>query len=208
MAWLLACLLDRPYPDVRATAPAFLPERPRNPPAGDRQSPAPGETSHVRQGLQIFRQGARPTDRQPACCRVGDSISTSWRMVWTICSCVPGNNSTALRFRFGSRVHFSRLSWACNPSFNGVPYSIIFALSSFAFHVTRNGMTDIAQPVTEAPVRPRSRWILTTFSASATPFSLLADRPRARPQRRQSIVAIKNVTINEPFFAGHFPGLR
>ncbi len=25
--------------------------------------------------------------------------------------------------------------------------------------------------------------------------------------RRQRIVAIKNVTINEPFFAGHFPGL-
>ena len=26
-------------------------------------------------------------------------------------------------------------------------------------------------------------------------------------RRKQRIVAIKNVTINEPFFAGHFPGL-
>jgi 3-hydroxyacyl-[acyl-carrier-protein] dehydratase len=26
-------------------------------------------------------------------------------------------------------------------------------------------------------------------------------------KRKESIVAIKNVTINEPFFAGHFPGL-
>ncbi len=26
-------------------------------------------------------------------------------------------------------------------------------------------------------------------------------------ERRKRIVAIKNVTINEPFFAGHFPGL-
>ena len=26
-------------------------------------------------------------------------------------------------------------------------------------------------------------------------------------ERKQSIVAIKNVTINEPFFVGHFPGL-
>src|SRR6202023_13168 len=26
-------------------------------------------------------------------------------------------------------------------------------------------------------------------------------------KRKQRIVAIKNVTINEPFFAGHFPGL-
>ena len=27
------------------------------------------------------------------------------------------------------------------------------------------------------------------------------------PLRRERIVAIKNITINEPFFAGHFPGL-
>src|ERR1700746_1618899 len=26
-------------------------------------------------------------------------------------------------------------------------------------------------------------------------------------KRKERIVAIKNVTINEPFFAGHFPGL-
>ncbi|MGA7359517.1 MAG: 3-hydroxyacyl-[acyl-carrier-protein] dehydratase FabZ, partial [Candidatus Sulfotelmatobacter sp.] len=26
-------------------------------------------------------------------------------------------------------------------------------------------------------------------------------------KRKESIVAIKNVTINEPFFNGHFPGL-
>lgn len=37
------------------------------------------------------------------------------------------------------------------------------------------------------------------------PF-LLIDRV-IEIQRRERIVAIKNVTINEPFFAGHFPGL-
>jgi len=37
------------------------------------------------------------------------------------------------------------------------------------------------------------------------PF-LLIDRV-LELQRRQRIVAIKNVTINEPFFVGHFPGL-
>jgi 3-hydroxyacyl-[acyl-carrier-protein] dehydratase len=37
------------------------------------------------------------------------------------------------------------------------------------------------------------------------PF-LLIDRV-LELQRRRRIVAIKNVTINEPFFAGHFPGL-
>src|ERR1051326_7885431 len=36
------------------------------------------------------------------------------------------------------------------------------------------------------------------------PF-LLIDRV-VEIQRKQRIVAIKNVTINEPFFAGHFPG--
>jgi 3-hydroxyacyl-[acyl-carrier-protein] dehydratase len=35
---------------------------------------------------------------------------------------------------------------------------------------------------------------------------LLIDRVLAL-KRKESIVAIKNVTINEPFFAGHFPGL-
>lgn len=37
------------------------------------------------------------------------------------------------------------------------------------------------------------------------PF-LLIDRV-LELKRKQSIVAVKNVTINEPFFAGHFPGL-
>jgi 3-hydroxyacyl-[acyl-carrier-protein] dehydratase len=37
------------------------------------------------------------------------------------------------------------------------------------------------------------------------PF-LLIDRVLALTRKR-SIVAIKNVTINEPYFAGHFPGL-
>src|ERR1700719_5065633 len=37
------------------------------------------------------------------------------------------------------------------------------------------------------------------------PF-LLIDRV-LEIKRKERIVAIKNVTINEPFFAGHFPGL-
>lgn len=36
------------------------------------------------------------------------------------------------------------------------------------------------------------------------PFSLLDKVIEVEPQKR--IVAIKNVTINEPFFQGHFPG--
>jgi 3-hydroxyacyl-[acyl-carrier-protein] dehydratase len=37
------------------------------------------------------------------------------------------------------------------------------------------------------------------------PF-LLIDRV-LELKRKESIIAVKNVTINEPFFAGHFPGL-
>jgi 3-hydroxyacyl-[acyl-carrier-protein] dehydratase len=37
------------------------------------------------------------------------------------------------------------------------------------------------------------------------PFLLIDHVPDMR--RRERITAIKNVTINEPFFAGHFPGL-
>ncbi len=37
------------------------------------------------------------------------------------------------------------------------------------------------------------------------PF-LLIDRV-LELKRKERIVAVKNVTINEPFFAGHFPGL-
>jgi 3-hydroxyacyl-[acyl-carrier-protein] dehydratase len=37
------------------------------------------------------------------------------------------------------------------------------------------------------------------------PFLLIDRVPDIR--RRERITAIKNVTINEPFFAGHFPGL-
>ncbi|MCK5528474.1 MAG: 3-hydroxyacyl-ACP dehydratase FabZ [Kiritimatiellae bacterium] len=38
------------------------------------------------------------------------------------------------------------------------------------------------------------------------PF-LLVDRVLECDVEQQSIVAIKNVTINEPFFQGHFPGM-
>jgi len=67
-------------------------------------------------------------------------------------------------------------------------------------------MTDTAQPATEAPAAAKTTLDINDIQRILPhrfPF-LLIDRVLDLT-RRQRIVAIKNVTINEPFFAGHFP---
>jgi 3-hydroxyacyl-[acyl-carrier-protein] dehydratase len=67
-------------------------------------------------------------------------------------------------------------------------------------------MAETTHPATDAPVR-------TTMNINEIlrilphrfPF-LLIDRV-VELERKQRIVAIKNVTINEPFFVGHFPNM-
>ncbi len=69
-------------------------------------------------------------------------------------------------------------------------------------------MTDIAPTVTEAPVTEHIHLDIQDILRILPhryPF-LLIDRV-IDLTRKQRIVALKNVTINEPFFAGHFPGL-
>jgi 3-hydroxyacyl-[acyl-carrier-protein] dehydratase len=69
-------------------------------------------------------------------------------------------------------------------------------------------MTDTAQPATEAPMEAQTSLDINDIRRILPhrfPF-LLIDRI-VDLERRKRIVAIKNVTINEPFFAGHFPGL-
>jgi len=69
-------------------------------------------------------------------------------------------------------------------------------------------MTDTAQPATEAPALAKTTLDINDIQRILPhrfPF-LLIDRVLDLT-RRQRIVAIKNVTINEPFFAGHFPNL-
>jgi 3-hydroxyacyl-[acyl-carrier-protein] dehydratase len=68
-------------------------------------------------------------------------------------------------------------------------------------------MTDIAQPATEAPAAAKVTLDINEIQRLLPhrfPF-LLIDRI-VELDRKKRIVAIKNVTINEPFFAGHFPG--
>jgi 3-hydroxyacyl-[acyl-carrier-protein] dehydratase len=68
-------------------------------------------------------------------------------------------------------------------------------------------MTDTAQSTIEKPAVKTTLDINDIFRIlpHRYPF-LLIDRV-VEIERKQRIVAIKNVTINEPFFAGHFPNL-
>jgi 3-hydroxyacyl-[acyl-carrier-protein] dehydratase len=69
-------------------------------------------------------------------------------------------------------------------------------------------MTDTAQPVAEVPARGKTMLDINDIFRILPhrfPF-LLIDRV-IELTRKERIVALKNVTINEPFFAGHFPNL-
>src|SRR3984893_6990925 len=70
-------------------------------------------------------------------------------------------------------------------------------------------MTESTRPVKEAP-SPATKMRLDIHDIlKILPHRyplLLIDRV-LELERRKRIVAIKNVTINEPFFVGHFPGL-
>jgi 3-hydroxyacyl-[acyl-carrier-protein] dehydratase len=69
-------------------------------------------------------------------------------------------------------------------------------------------MTDTVHPVSEAPAPSKTALDINDILRILPhryPF-LLIDRVLDLT-RKQRIVAIKNVTFNEPFFMGHFPGL-
>jgi 3-hydroxyacyl-[acyl-carrier-protein] dehydratase len=69
-------------------------------------------------------------------------------------------------------------------------------------------MTEIAQPVAEAGATEKTVLDILDIQKILPhrfPF-LLIDRV-IEIVRKQRIVALKNVTINEPFFQGHFPNL-
>jgi 3-hydroxyacyl-[acyl-carrier-protein] dehydratase len=69
-------------------------------------------------------------------------------------------------------------------------------------------MSDLTHPETEVPVPPKTSLDVNEIQRILPhryPF-LLIDRV-VDLRRRERIVAIKNVTVNEPFFQGHFPNL-
>jgi 3-hydroxyacyl-[acyl-carrier-protein] dehydratase len=69
-------------------------------------------------------------------------------------------------------------------------------------------MTDTAHPATAAPAAEKTTLdIIDIFHILPHRFPFLLIDRVIEIQRKQRIVAIKNVTINEPFFAGHFPKL-
>ncbi len=69
-------------------------------------------------------------------------------------------------------------------------------------------MTDTAHPGTKTPAPEKTTLdIIDIFHILPHRFPFLLIDRVIEIQPRQRIVAIKNVTINEPFFAGHFPNL-
>src|SRR6201997_5623722 len=70
-------------------------------------------------------------------------------------------------------------------------------------------MTETTPPVTQAPPAATKGGLDIHDILKILPHRyplLLIDRV-VELKRKERIVAIKNVTINEPFFVGHFPGL-
>jgi 3-hydroxyacyl-[acyl-carrier-protein] dehydratase len=70
-------------------------------------------------------------------------------------------------------------------------------------------MTESTHPATEAlsPVSKTGLDIHEILKILPHRYPLLLIDRVLELERRKRIVAIKNVTINEPFFVGHFPGL-
>lgn len=69
-------------------------------------------------------------------------------------------------------------------------------------------MPDISQTTAEAPAPEKTVLdILDIMKILPHRFPFLLIDRVIEIERRKRIVALKNVTINEPFFAGHFPNL-
>jgi 3-hydroxyacyl-[acyl-carrier-protein] dehydratase len=69
-------------------------------------------------------------------------------------------------------------------------------------------MPDTAHPATASPAPAKTTLdIVDIFHILPHRFPFLLIDRVIEIQRKHRIVAIKNVTINEPFFAGHFPNL-
>src|ERR1700724_1898297 len=69
-------------------------------------------------------------------------------------------------------------------------------------------MTDTAHPATASPAPVKTTLdIVDIFHILPHRFPFLLIDRVIEIERKHRIVALKNVTINEPFFAGHFPNL-
>ena len=69
-------------------------------------------------------------------------------------------------------------------------------------------MNNTAHPATASPAPAKTTLdIIDIFKILPHRFPFLLIDRVVEIERKQRIVALKNVTINEPFFAGHFPNL-
>ena len=79
-------------------------------------------------------------------------------------------------------------------------YSIIFKLIETTMNASTSTVTEASPAKTALDIHDILKILTHRYPL------LLIDRV-LELKRKESIVAIKNVTINEPFFNGHFPGL-
>jgi 3-hydroxyacyl-[acyl-carrier-protein] dehydratase len=100
---------------------------------------------------------------------------------------------------FSCRAQFPLAGWR-RSAVNATRYSIIFRLIETNMIESTPSDPDVPAPKTALDIHDILKILPHRY-----PF-LLIDRV-LELKRKESIVAIKNVTINEPFFNGHFPGL-
>src|SRR3954451_24274471 len=131
-----------------------------------------------------------PTRSTACLLSLGDSIST---ISWINCTTWFLRSSQNRKRSFGLTGTI--------PSFDS---AVQYNLRSYE---TR--MTDTAQATIEKPEAPAKTMldILDIFKILPHRFPFLLIDRVVEIERKQRIVALKNVTINEPFFAGHFPNL-
>src|SRR5579871_3145519 len=213
MAYWPRCPGDTRCHSAREAVRASAASRRENRPAGDCRTPRRDETAPALPERQTLRRQTRCSGRPPACYRwaipappVGGSCRQSGRVVAR--NTGAGLARAVLDGGAGSRG--GTVGWSC----------VCFRLRAAQIGVAKRAVqynlrAKTVQPmseITHAEATPAESARVTMdiheiqrILPHRYPF-LLIDRV-IDLTRRERIVAIKNVTMNEPFFQGHFPNL-
>src|SRR5713226_3461496 len=108
--------------------------------------------------------------------------------------------------RRGKRIFL--FSWLAQiPLGSGFHFALKATRYSIIFRLIETAMTDSAPPDSDASPSKPALDIHDILKILPHRYPLLLIDRVLELTRKERIVAIKNVSINEPFFNGHFPGL-